>query len=423
MHGMSPTDIPGPGGTGTSRLIARGRIVSDGSSIDDAVVAVEDDRIEYAGPAADFDAVAFGGTVLELPPDAVLLPGLVDLHCHGAAGVDFPSADEESARRGVGYLHRSGTTMPLASLVAAPRDDLLRGIDVFAQLDAEDLVAGIHLEGPFLSPAQCGAQDPAHLLDPDTDLAMELIEAASGALATMTYAPELPGAADLVDLLTTHGVTPSLGHTDCDDATADASLEQARDGLSAAGYDGAEGVPTVTHLFNAMPPLHHRSPGPVAASLRAAAAGGAVVELVGDAVHLDPAMVRTVYALVGAANIALVTDSMAAAGLTDGHYTLGTSPVTVAGGIATLDSSGAIAGGTATLLEVVCRAASAGVPLEEAVLSATAVPAAVLGRADEFGSLRRGLRADFVATDGALNLVSVVRGGELLPAPAADYSR
>ncbi|WP_369044800.1 N-acetylglucosamine-6-phosphate deacetylase [Sinomonas sp. P10A9] len=398
-----------------ARLILRGTIVSDGVTLGDGLVAVEDDRIEYAGPADEFDSAEFGGTEVPLPEGARLLPGLVDLHCHGADGVDFPSSDEDEARRGLAFLHRRGTTTLLASLVTASKDELLRGVAVFSKLDGEGLVAGVHAEGPFLSHTRCGAQNPAFLLEPDVDFAMELIEAAEGTLATMTYAPELPGASDLVDLLTAHGVTPSLGHTDCDDATAEASLERARDGLAAAGFDGAEGIPTVTHLFNGMPPLHHRSPGPVAACLRAAAAGMAVIELVADGVHLAPAMVRTVFELVGFGNIALVTDSMAAAGLSDGHYMLGPSPVTVAGGVATLDATGSIAGGTATLLDVVARTAAAGVPLAEAVVSATAVPAGVLGRSDEFGSLRRGLRADIVATDADLRLVAVVRAGRLLP--------
>jgi N-acetylglucosamine-6-phosphate deacetylase len=411
---MTTAASAAPDPTAPTRLTLRGRIVSDGIVQEDGLVAVEDDRIEYAGPAADFDAAAFGGEPVPVPDGALLLPGLVDLHCHGADGVDFPGADEEQARRAVAFLHGRGTTTLLASLVTASRDDLLRGVGLFSQLDDEGLVAGVHAEGPFLSHARCGAQNPDFLLEPDVDFAMELIEASEGSLATMTYAPELPGAADLVDLLTAHGVTPSLGHTACDDATAEASLEQARDGLTAAGFDGAEGVPTVTHLFNGMPPLHHRSPGPVAACLRAAAAGAAVVELVADGVHLAPATVRTVFELVGSANIALVTDSMAAAGLSDGHYMLGPSPVTVAGGVATLDANGSIAGGTATLLEVVARTAAAGVPLADAVLSATAVPAAVLGRSDEFGSLRRGLRADIVATDADLGLAAVVRAGAVL---------
>ena len=403
-----------------ARLVARGRILSDGETIDRGLVAVEGDRIAYAGPAADFDAEEFGGSELQLPDDALLLPGLVDLHCHGAVGADFPGGDEDAARRAIDFLHRSGTTTLLASLVTAAPEELLRGVRLFARLDAEGLVGGIHLEGPFLSHARCGAQNPAFLLEPDLGLAEELIEAGEGKLTTMTYAPELPGAAELVDLLTAHGITPSLGHTDCDDATAEASLTQALDELTAAGFDGEETVPTVTHLFNGMPSLHHRSPGPVAACLRAAAAGRAVVELVADGVHLDPATVRTVFSLVGESNIALVTDSMAAAGLSDGQYMLGPSPVTVRDGVATLDATGAIAGGTATMLDVVRRTAAAGVPLASAVRAATAVPAAVLGRSDEFGSLRRGLRADVVATDAKLGLVAVVRAGRVLDTPGAN---
>ncbi|GAB4099723.1 amidohydrolase family protein [Sinomonas halotolerans] len=393
--------------------------MSDGTAVDAGLVATEDDRIVYAGPAADFDAAGFAGSELELPEDAILLPGLVDLHCHGANGGDFPSADEDSARRALDFLHRSGTTTLLASMVTASPDALVAGLELFARLDSEGLVAGTHLEGPFLSHARCGAQNPDFLLAPDLGLAEELVAAGAGTLVSMTYAPELQGAADLVDLLTAHGVTPSLGHTDCDDAAAEASLAQARDGLAAAGFDGTSGLPTVTHLFNGMPPLHHRAPGPVAACLRAAARGQAVVELIADGVHLDPAMVRTVFELVGPGGIALVTDSMAAAGLSDGRYTLGPSPVTVAGGIATLDATGSIAGGTATLIEVVARTAAAGVGLEEAVLSATAVPAAVLGRSDEIGSLRRGLRADVLATDAALQPLAVVRAGHLLAPPPA----
>ena len=428
----SPTS-PSPESGVPTRLVARGRIVSDGTAVDAGVVATEDDRIVFAGPADEFEAEfgagsgaepgagGFGGIELDLPADAVLLPGLIDLHCHGAAGVDFPNAGEDEARRALAFLHGRGTTTLLASLVTAPREVLLSGIGLFSRLDAEDLVAGIHLEGPFLSHARCGAQNPEFILDPDLDLAAELIEASDGRLVTMTYAPELPRAAALVDLLTAHGVTPSLGHTDCDDATAAASLEQARDALSAAGFDGAEGLPTVTHLFNGMPPLHHRSPGPIAACLRDASRGEAVLELVADGVHLDPATVRTVFELVGAGNIALVTDSMAAAGLGDGHYTLGPSAVTVDGGVATLDATGAIAGGTATLIEVVARTAAAGVPLADAVVAATAVPAAVLGRSDEIGSLRRGLRADIVATDAQLRPLAVVRAGRLLgPARGAS---
>ncbi|WP_426996227.1 N-acetylglucosamine-6-phosphate deacetylase [Pseudarthrobacter sp. N5] len=397
------------------RQLISGTIISDRTLVQDAVLAIEDDRIHYAGAARGFDTALFAGAEeYALPDGSFIVPGLVDIHCHGGNGGDFPGGEEPSARRAIDFLHRSGTTTLLASMVTASREDLLRGIALYVRLTDEGLIAGIHLEGPFLSHARCGAQNPAFLLNPDLDFMNELVAAAGGKLATMTYAPELPGAAALVDLMTSHGVTPSLGHTDSDDATAAASLSAAREGLEAAGFDGSSARPTVTHLFNGMPPLHHRSPGPVAACLRAAQGGRAVVELIADNTHLDPGTVATVFQLVDAANIVLVTDSMAAAGLTDGQYMLGPSPVTVTGGVATLDATGSIAGGTATLLDVVRRTVAAGVSLADAVYSATAVPAGVLGLSDEVGGLRRGLRADAVVVGPGLELSGVLRQGEWL---------
>ncbi len=414
---MTDPSLPSAVPTPTRHLIS-GTIVSDGGLLEDGLVAVDGDRIVFAGPVGDFDENAFEGFTgtapATLPEGRYILPGFVDVHCHGGSGGDFPGGDEESARKAIEFLHRSGTTTLLASMVTASREDLLRGIGLYVRLADEGLLAGIHLEGPFLSHARCGAQNPDYLLEPDLGLMVELIEAAGGKLATMTYAPELPGAAALVDLMTSHGVTPSLGHTDCDDATAAASLAAAREGLESAGFDGVSSRPTVTHLFNGMPPLHHRSPGPVAACLRAAQAGKAVVELIADGTHLDPATVATVFQLVGAANILLVTDSMAAAGLSDGNYMLGPSPVTVSGGVATLDATGSIAGGTATMLDVVRRTVAAGVGLADAVFSATAVPAGVLGLSDELGGIRRGLRADLVVVDADLELAAVLRQGNWL---------
>ena len=378
--------------------ILRGALLTDGARTPDCVVAVDGGRIAYAGPGGGFDAAHFpGAEELPLPPDSSLLPGLVDLHCHGAAGGGFPAGDDRACRAAVDFLHRNGTTTLLASLVTAPGDELVRSLGVLKVLAAEGLIAGVHSEGPFLSAARCGAQNPRWLRDPDPDLLRRLLAAAGGALRTMTYAPELPGASDLLRILTDHGVTPSLGHTDADAPLAAASLSEAADLIGSAAAGGAFGPqarPTVTHLFNGMPPLHHRSPGPVAACLRLAAAGTVVVELVGDGVHLDPETVRMVFDLVGAGGIALVTDSMAATGLPDGDYELGASDVVVHDGVATLRSNGALAGGTATLLEVVRATIAAGVSPADAVMAATLVPARVLGRETEIGGLRAGMRAD-----------------------------
>ncbi len=412
------TDIPAA--PASTKYLLHGAVVTDNGIVEGGLLAIDGDRISYAGRADHFDEPGFDASevpaehVIAVPAGHLIMPGLIDVHNHGGNGGDFPSGEETSARTAVEFSHRAGTTTLLASMVTASPQDLLKGIAVFAQLTEEGLLAGIHLEGPFLSHARCGAQNPAFLREPDLDLASTLIEAGRGAIMTMTYAPELAGAEDLVDLLTSHGITPSIGHTDSDTATAEQSLEQAREGLDSTGFDGVSGRPTVTHLFNGMPSMHHRSPGPVAACLRMAKAGHAAVELVADNTHLDPETVKMVFELVDASNILLVTDSMAAAGLADGHYMLGPSPVTVADGVATDDATGSIAGGTATLLDVVRRTTSAGVSFTDALTSATVVPAGVLGLTDEVGSLRRGLRADVLLVDAQLVLQRVMRAGAWL---------
>ncbi|WP_028280766.1 N-acetylglucosamine-6-phosphate deacetylase [Arthrobacter sp. H5] len=392
------------------------RIVTESAIIDDGVLAWADGRITHVGPASGQDAA--GGKTF--PEGSLVFPGLIDTHCHGAFGGDFASGDPEAARRAIDFLHRSGTTTLLASTVTASREDMFRAFETLGALTDEGLLAGIHAEGPFVSTARCGAQNPEFIRNPDPGFVAEVLEAAQGKMKTMTYAPELPGAEALIYELTTHGVTPSLGHTDCDTQTAVSSLGLVREEMESTGFDGYSGRPTVTHLFNGMPPMHHRSPGPVPGCLRIARAGNAAVELIADNAHLDPQTVLSVFELVGAENIALVTDSMAATGLADGSYRLGPSAVTVSGGVATLDRTGSLAGGTATLLDVVRRTVSAGVGLVDAVISATAVPANILGLADELGSLRNGLRADAVVVDPDLRLLAVLRRGEWLdPAPAA----
>ena len=249
-------------------FLLTGTVLTDGTNLADAVVAVSGEHIAYAGPRAGLDSGTLPGLEeVELPPGSMILPGLVDLHCHGAAGGDFPGGDLKSARAAVDFLHSSGTTTLLASLVTAPREDLLSSAESLRVLADEGLIAGIHAEGPFLSHARCGAQDPRFLLEPDLHLLRHLATSAGGHLRTMTYAPELPGAAALVHALVELDVTPSLGHTDADARTTAESLTRAAD-LLASSTRGTSARPTITHLFNGMPPLHHRQPGPVAACLR-----------------------------------------------------------------------------------------------------------------------------------------------------------
>ena len=393
-----------------SALTLRGRIVTATMDIPDGVVTADAGLVTFAGPASEYP-----GVLPEKGPDGqILVPGLVDLHCHGAYGWDFSEGDLDGASRAARYLHSRGTTTLLASVVTGNPRDLMRSLGVLKELAEQGLVAGSHLEGPFLSSQQCGAHDPALLRDPDPELVTQLLAAAGPSLASMTLAAELSGASGLVDQLTALGIVPSLGHTAADHTTAAAFLERAAAGLRSAADSAGRMRPTVTHLFNAMPPLHHRSPGPVSASLSAARAGTAVVELIGDGVHLAPETVKLVFDLVGADNIALVTDAMAATGLEDGQYRLGSLSVTVSDGVARVDGTGAIAGGTATLLDVVRTTVAAGVPLQDAVTSASAVPASVLGLPAEVGDLRAGMRADILVLGQEMQVAGVLRDGEWL---------
>ena len=321
--------------------------------VEDGALVVDGDVIRFAGRASELPAPwrDVAGLSMPGPGRHTLLPGLVDVHCHGGAGGEFGAA-ADSAATAVRHHHASGTTTLLGSLVSATADEMVAGVRTCAALVAGGDLAGIHLEGPFLSHERRGAQDPAALTDVDPALVDAVLAAAEsagapGAVAQMTFAPERRGGDRLPALLGGHGILPALGHTDCDAATAWSSLRSALESAPRGGR------PLVTHVFNGMPPLHHRAPGPVAACLAQAARGEAVLEVIGDGVHLAAETVRMLFDLVGPQAICLVTDAMAASGMPDGRYTLGGRDVLVADRTARLADGGSIAGGVATLLDVV----------------------------------------------------------------------
>lgn len=394
--------------TSTHRQLVRGRIHTGLVEHRDGVVATDRGLISFAGSWEHFDPDGWPAAEA-LESAQVLVPGFIDVHCHGGFGADFSTSPEESVRQALGMLHRQGTTTVVASLVTAARDDMVAAAALLGALTIDGAVAGIHVEGPFLSHVRCGAQDPRWLVQPDLELTRQLIEASGGNIRVMTFAPELEGANRLIEYLTSQGVVPSVGHTDADARTTQAALTYARELMLAAGASTA--VPTVTHLFNGMPSIHHRSPGPAAACLRSAARGAAIVELIADAMHVDPYMVASVFDLIGADNIALVTDSMAAAGLDDGTYQLGPAEVRVDGAAATLNTSGVIAGGTAFMQDVVRESVSAGVSFGDAIRSATVVPARICGLSGQVGRLGQGLHADAVVLDQDLHVTRVLRQG------------
>jgi len=392
------------------RTLLTGRLATPEAIVPDGAVVVDGDRIVFAGKASELpqqwrDAqLPVGWTGRH-----TLLPGLVDAHCHGGAGGEF-GADAASATLAADRHHRAGTTSLLGSLVSNSHEALTSGAATCAALVARGDLAGIHLEGPFLSMERRGAQNPSALCDVDAGLLEALVQAAAGAgapeaIAQMTFAPERPGAADLPAMLGSHAVLSAVGHTACDAETAWAAL---RAGLDAAPRGGR---PLVTHVFNGMPPLHHRAPGPVSACLAAAARGEAILEVIGDGVHLAPATVRMLFDLVGAQGICLITDAMAASGMPDGAYALGGQDVIVSGRTARLAEGGSIAGGVATLLDVVSWCVqSAGVPLLDAVTAASSTPSQTLALAG-VGRLEAGHLADVVVVDDELSLHAVLRRG------------
>ena len=389
----------------------RGRVLTSAGIVEDGLVTVCKGVVEYVGPAGghtaeDSDDLApEGAPAVEAPERGYVLPGLLDAHNHGGGGGSFATTDSATLVRAAGHHLGHGTTAVVASLVTDAADTMLEQVAAAADAVAAGTVAAVHVEGPFLSSARCGAQDPRHLRAPDVGLARELVDAGRGAVRVMTIAPELPGAAEVVHLLLEHGVVPAVGHTEADAGLVRRTLGETRAALDRPGL--------VTHLFNGMPPLHHRLPGPVAGALAAAAAGDARVELIADGVHLDDETVCMAFALLGPERIVLVTDASAAAGMPDGSYDLGPQRVHVVDGTARLgEGAGApLAGGTSHLLDVVRRCVDAGIDLTAAVTAATSSPAAALGLDGSYGVLEPGRRADLVVTDAQLRPVRVMRSG------------
>ncbi|WP_062950311.1 N-acetylglucosamine-6-phosphate deacetylase [Brachybacterium sp. sponge] len=408
-----PTDVPMPTDLSapTADLVLRGTAVLEQGLVPDALVLCAGERILWGGPAAHAPAELLPEDSRVLEHDGLILPGLVDLHCHGGGGASFPDSEgAEEMLAAVLEHRRHGTTSLVASLVTADAATLREKVAQLAGLHRDGEIAAIHLEGPFLSEARRGAQNPAHLTDGDPALVRELAEIAGGALATMTVAPEAAGADEVIDALASSGAVPSLGHTDGGSAEMTRAVDRSIAALRRRR--GRSPLPTATHLFNGMRPIHHRDPGPALAALDAASRGEMVVEVIADGVHLDARTVAHVFSIAAEDCVVLVTDAMAAAGMADGRYRLGALDVTVEEGVAKLTEGGAIAGGTAHLVEVLRLAVlEAGVELVAAVRAASTVPARVLGLQDEIGSLATGRRADVLMVDRALRPVTVLRGG------------
>jgi N-acetylglucosamine-6-phosphate deacetylase len=319
----------------------------------------------------------------------VAVPGFVDLQVNGFSGVDFFEADADGYRRAGDALLETGVTAYLPTFVTASEAQLLAALrEVPADADGPRIL-GVHLEGPFLSPLRLGIHPAAARRDPDVELLERLL--AAGPVRLMTLAPEIPGAAALVETLLRHEIAVSCGHSD-------ATAQEAN-----AAFDA--GVRTVTHLFNAMRPFRHRDPGIAGAAL---ARDDVVVQVILDGVHLAPETASVVWRAAGG-RVALVTDAMAGAGLTDGAYRLAGLEIDIRDGVAR-GPSGALAGSTLTMIDAVRNLHELGASLADAASAATEVPARVL-RLPAVGRLAVGLPADVVVLSDELEIDRVLVDG------------
>ncbi len=355
------------------------------------------------------------------PDDAVvdlcgdrIVPGFIDMHVHGGGGADFMDGSEDAIRTACRMHARFGTTTLCPTTLTAPDDeisaflatvrDLMRGDDRAPSRRDGARIGGVHIEGPWIAPTQAGAQDPAYLRPPSV-AHLERLLGSCDCVSTVTIAPELDGACECAAWLAERGALPAMGHSD-------ATLAQVRDGVEC-------GFRHMVHFYSAMSLVRrdrgYRIPGMVEAGYLF---DDVTVETIADGCHLPLELLRLVHKVKGTERMALVTDAMRGAGMPEGTYRLGSlkrgRDVIVEDGVARLPDSSGFAGSVCTMDRAVRTAASAGIPLEDALRMASATPARILGMQDSRGRLRPGLDADLVRLDDDLRVRMTVVGGRIV---------
>ena len=374
----------------TDRILHSTSVVLPSGPAREAWVVLHGDRIASVVEGAV--APQLTNAVVEELGDRLVAPGFVDQHVHGGGGGAFTDGPEGAAAA-LSAHRAAGTTTSIASLVTDTIERLEQQVRALVPLVRAGELAGIHLEGPWLAESRCGAHAPELLRDPRLEDLERLLAAGEGAIRMVTLAPERDGALEAIRLLSERGVIAAIGHMEADEAVVEQAIEA--------------GASVATHLFNAMPSIHHRTPGPIP---RLLTDPRTTVELIADGVHVQPSVLRMAVEA-SAGRWTLITDAMSAAGQPDGAYRLGPLDVDVVDSVARIRSTGAIAGSTLTLDRAVRFAIrEVGIDPADAVRAASQAPADLLGLAD-LGRLRAGARADLVVLgdDGAVE--RVIRGG------------
>jgi N-acetylglucosamine-6-phosphate deacetylase len=370
-------------------LLRDANIVVPGRTIEHAAILIENGYISSidAGEAAGAETIDLGGTTI--------LPGFIDVHIHGAVGVDVMDATPAALREIAGYLASQGVTGWLPTFVPASDDNYARAIDAIAELEngGGARVLGVHYEGPFVNSAQCGALHTEYFKTYSVPGDLEFLRVTRDGARMITLAPEVSGGVELVKELNRRGWVISIGHTRADLKRLDDACES--------------GARHMTHFMNAMAPLHHRAPGPIAWGL---ARDEVTFDVIADGIHLDRFMLQLLLKMKGARSISLISDAIAAAGKGDGDYNIWGETISVKDG-RTANKAGSIAGSVINMLDAVRLMHSLGVSYVDLAQMAATNPARLLGVDDVCGSIEVGKRADLVALDQDGNVKLTLIGG------------
>ena len=365
-------------------IIKGGKVFQEDGSFLEQAIYINDhrlvDKAEYQDDGEVIDAEGL-----------LVLPGLVDIHSHGAAGEDFSDGNPEGLKKILQYEKRCGITSYCPTSMTFPKERLRQIFASIKGAQTEDgaTVVGINMEGPFLDPAKKGAHVEKWIAAPDVAFVRELNQDADGLVRLVTLAPNMDGAEEFIKEMHEE-VCISLGHT-------------------AADYDCASGAMKlgahhVTHLYNAMQPFGHRAPGLIGAAMDDPEC---MVELICDGYHIHPSAIRAAFRMFGPERVILISDSMRATGMENGTYELGGQEVTVKDRKAVL-KDGTLAGSATNLYGCMCKAVEFGIPLEQAIMAATANPARSIGIFDRVGSIRIGKQADLLLVSENLELKRVI---------------